>query len=137
MATTTNYTLLGRGLLPSGMPARTVVYDSGDDFELITSQDSVIGAIFNTTDDELEFKIGLTTRAGTRDGPTGMIEGRMYAFILLERSRMWCMTSQSRFPVFVQYVNNRSTTDETEGDLARRGPFIPATESLAVSLSYL
>ncbi len=109
------------------------VYDSGDAFELITSQDPVFGAIFNTTDDELDFKDRSDDKGPEPEGvTTGMIGGRTYAFVLLERigGVMVYDVTDPAAPVFVQYVNNRSTTDETVGDLAPEGvQFISSAQS--------
>ncbi len=111
----------------------SVAYDSGDDFELITSQDPVIGSIFNTTDDELDFKDRSDDKGPEPEGvTTGVIGGRTYAFILLERTggvMVYDVTNPTT-PEFVQYINNRSTTDETVGDLAPEGViFISSDES--------
>ncbi len=110
-----------------------LIYDSGDDFELITSQDPVIGAIFNTTDDELDFKDRSDDKGPEPEGvTTGVIGGRTYAFILLERvgGVMVYDVTDPTAPVFVQYINNRSTTDDSIGDLAPEGvAFISSSES--------
>ncbi|MEO1448001.1 MAG: choice-of-anchor I family protein, partial [Bacteroidota bacterium] len=109
-----------------------IVYDSGDDFELITSQDSAISAIFNANDD------GLTPKNRSDDkGPepeavvVGEINGLQYAFVALERvgGVMVYDVTDPMNPEFVQYVNNRSTTMET-GDLAPEGLFfIPSDQN--------
>ena len=110
-----------------------LVYDSGDDFELITSQDPVYGAIFNTTDDELDFKDRSDDKGPEPEAvTTGVIGGKTYAFVLLERigGVMVYDVTDPNTPEFVQYINNRSTTNEDLGDLAPEGVvFVPSAES--------
>jgi len=128
--------------------------DSGDDFERITAHLDRFGATgfalsesFNFNDDNDE-----SERDGRSDnkGPepegvvTGMIDGRTYAFVGLERvgGVMVYDVSNPRFPVFSHYFNNRdfdvSVDDIDDGDLPADaagdlGPeglaFIPAEES--------
>ncbi|RMG73010.1 MAG: alkaline phosphatase [Bacteroidetes bacterium] len=109
-----------------------LVYDSGDMLELITSQDPVFGAIFNANEDGIEPKNRSDDKGPEPEGvATGVINGRTYSFLALERigGVMVHDVTDPVNPVFVQYVNNRSTTTET-GDLAPEGLlFIPANES--------
>jgi hypothetical protein len=112
----------------------SLIFDSGDQFERITAADPIYGSIFNASN-----SIGTPTLKDRSDnkGPEpegvaiGTIEGKTYAFIALERTGgvMVYNVSNPAAPVFVQYINNRSTTAAT-GDLGAEGIFfIPAAES--------
>ena len=109
-----------------------LVYDSGDMLELITSQDPVFGAIFNANDDGIVPKNRSDDKGPEPEGvTTGVINGRTYSFLALERigGIMVHDVTDPANPVYVQYVNNRSTTSET-GDFAPEGLiFIPAEAS--------
>lgn len=110
-----------------------LVYDSGDDFERITSTNtySVIFNASNTT--------GAPTRKNRSDdkGPEpegvtiGTINGITYAFIALERIGgiiVYDITNPAS-PVYVSYVNNRSLT-ASGPDLGAEGlVFIPQSQS--------
>lgn len=110
-----------------------VVFDSGDDFERITS--AIHGQAFNNDEDENEGD----TRSDAK-GPEpesvviGEIDGRNYAFIGLERMggvMVYDVTNpyQSRF---VDYFYNRGTVEgaEVTGDLAPEGmAFVDAESS--------
>lgn len=111
-----------------------LVFDSGDQLERITAADPVFGAIFNSSN-----SIATPTLKDRSDnkGPEpegvaiGIIEGKVYAFIALERigGVMVYNITNPAAPVFVQYINSRSTSNST-GDLGAEGIFfIPANES--------
>jgi len=109
-----------------------LVYDSGNDLEQITAADPVFGAIFNTTDDENEFKDRSDDKGPEPEAVlTAEIDGGQYAFIALERigGIMVYNVTEPSAPEFLQYINTR-TVDEVGGDLAPEGlAFIPAQDS--------
>lgn len=110
-----------------------LVYDSGDDFERITSTNSY-SVIFNASN-----TTGAPTRKNRSDdkGPEpegvtiGTISGITYAFIGLERIGgiiVYDITNPAS-PVYVSYVNNRSLT-ASGPDLGAEGlVFIPQSQS--------
>ncbi|WP_051907855.1 choice-of-anchor I family protein [Flavimarina sp. Hel_I_48] len=102
------------------------VYDSADDFERFTLEDDVFGAIFNTTNDENEFK-----NRSDNKGPepealiVEEINGAFYAIVGLERIGGFMVydVTNPMAPVFEGYFNNRSTEpgEDITGDLAPEG----------------
>ena len=110
------------------------VYDSGADFERITASvfpthfnDDGAGPFDSRSDDKGPEPTGVTI---------GVIKGRTYAFIGLERigGVMIYDVTQPMAPRFVQYVNNRNFAGDpaagTAGDLGPEGlVFIPAHQS--------
>lgn len=110
-----------------------LVFDSGDDFERITSTNSY-SLIFNASN-----TIGTPTRKNRSDdkGPEpegvaiGTINGVTYAFIALERIggvMVYDITNPAS-PVYVTYVNNRSLISSGP-DLGAEGLlFIPQSQS--------
>lgn len=109
-----------------------LLFDSGNDLEQITAADPVFGALFNTTDDENNFKNRSDDKGPEPEAvTTAEIDGKHYAFIALERigGVMVYDVSAPESPVFLQYINTR-TVDELGGDLAPEGlSFIPAFSS--------
>ncbi len=110
-----------------------VVYDSGDDFERITA--SIFGPLFNNNNDENEGD----TRSDAK-GPEpealalGMIDGRQYAFVGLERmGGVMAYDITNPYNVqFVSYFINRGVAEGADitGDLAPEGmSFISAMDS--------
>ena len=113
-----------------------LVYDSGDDFERITAQ--LIPENFNSNNDENDsFDSRSDDKGPEPEGVvTGVIDGRTYAFIGLERvgGIMVYDISNPTTPSFVQYINNRDFSGDPEagtaGDLAPEGlTFISAEDS--------
>ncbi|MCG8328189.1 MAG: choice-of-anchor I family protein [Chitinophagales bacterium] len=109
-----------------------LVYDSGNDLEQITAADPVFGALFNSDNEENDFK----NRSGDK-GPepetviTAEIDGSQFAFISLERigGVMVYNVTDPTAPQYVQYINTR-TVDALGGDLSPEGlNFIPAEDS--------
>lgn len=110
-----------------------LVFDSGDDFERITSTNSY-SLIFNASN-----TTGTPTRKNRSDdkGPEpegvaiGTINGVTYAFIALERIggvMVYDITNPAS-PVYVTYVNNRSLSSSGP-DLGAEGLlFIPQSQS--------
>lgn len=88
-----------------------LVWDSGDDMETILSKHPVYGAIFNASNANNSLKNRSDDKGPEPEGvTTGEINGRMYAFIALERIG-GCMVydvTNPASPVFVDYKNTRS-----------------------------
>ncbi|MEM6370011.1 MAG: choice-of-anchor I family protein [Myxococcota bacterium] len=119
----------------SGLP----VYDSGNEFELITA--NRLGEVgFNATNDENGFDARSDDKGPEPEGVAlGVIEGRTYAFIGLERvgGVMIYDVTTPESAHFVQYLNERdfqadqaSVENGTAGDLGPEGvEFVPAMDS--------
>lgn len=118
-----------------------LVYDSGNDFERITAQR--LGANFNASNDDNEGDDRSDDKGPEAEAVSlGVINGRTYAFIGLERvgGVMVYDISEPEFARFVQYINNRDFSADVQnpddsynpaaGDL---GPesivFVPAADS--------
>ncbi|MDI9242924.1 choice-of-anchor I family protein [Fusibacillus kribbianus] len=118
------YEVTGNGL--------ELVYDSGSGFEEITAE--VLPEYFNTSND----KITLDNRSGKK-GPepesvvTGNVNGRIFAFIALERIggvMVYDITDPGN-TVFVNYINSREFAAEIQGDVSPEGLcFIPAQSNV-------
>lgn len=111
----------------------TMVYDSGDQLESIVMQDPTWGPLFNSTDDELELMNRSDDKGPEPEGViTGVIGGKTYAFVILERmsGAVAYDVSNPMEPQFIQYLNNRNEVDGEMGDLAPEGIlFIEAADS--------
>lgn len=87
-----------------------LVYDSGNDFELITAQHPEFSAIFNASNSNNTFKNRSDDKGPEPEGILIQeINGSIYAFTALERIgglMVYNVTDPSN-PVFVDYVNNR------------------------------
>ncbi|MBV6428809.1 MAG: hypothetical protein KIPDCIKN_03346 [Haliscomenobacter sp.] len=109
-----------------------LVFDSGDQFERITSADATYGPIFNASNDNLNRKNRSDNKGPEPEGvATALINGAHYAFISLERigGVMVYNISNPQAPYFVQYLNNRGVAQET-GDLGPEGIiFLSAEDS--------
>ena len=106
------------------------VYDSGSQFERITSYDSP--ANFNASNNNSTLDDRSDNKGPEPEGvAVGEIDGRTYAFIGLERIgglMMYDVTDPSA-PFFVDYLNNRNFAAGT-GDLGPEGVhFIAANDS--------
>ncbi|MDX1906305.1 MAG: choice-of-anchor I family protein [Bacteroidia bacterium] len=126
------YAFGGRSFSIWNATAGTLVYDSGDQMELITSQDPVYGAIFNASNTNITKKNRSDDKGPEPEGVAiGVIGNNTYAFVALERIggvMIYNVTNPTQ-PRFVQYINNRSVTTAT-GDRGAEGVlFIPASES--------
>ncbi|MDP2388423.1 MAG: choice-of-anchor I family protein [Bacteroidota bacterium] len=108
--------------------AATLIYDSGDDFERITSTHLTYSSMFNASNGS-----GITKKDRSDDkGPepegvaTGSINGHEYAFIALERigGVMIYDITNPLLPAYVGYANNRGPDRGAEGII-----FIPSSES--------
>ena len=103
-----------------------LVYDSGNDFEVITAADPVYGPIFNASNSNNNPKNRSDNKGPEPEGVTiASIQGEDYAFILLERigGMMIYNISDPANPVFLQYENNRDATPggDEMGDLGPEG----------------
>jgi hypothetical protein len=99
----------------------TLVYDSGDDLEQITSKDPTYGAMFNCSNNNITKKDRSDDKGPEPEGVVvATVAGVPYAFVSMERvgGLMVFNISNPAAPQFVQYVNNRGLTGLT-GD---RGP---------------
>ncbi len=89
----------------------TLVWDSGDDFEMITSKHPVYAPIFNASNANNNFKDRSDDKGPEPEGVTiATINGKVYAFVALERIG-GCMVydvSDPTAPVFVDYKNSRT-----------------------------
>ena len=100
-----------------------LVYDSGSDFERITSRDSEFGGLFNANNTSNGIKNRSDNKGPEPEGITiSQISGRFYAFITLERigGVMTYDVTNPESPIFVDYDNSR-TIDGVGGDLGPEG----------------
>lgn len=112
-----------------------LVWDSGDQFELITAM--TFPDQFNASNDNNSFDNRSDDKGPEPEGVAlGEIDGATYAFIGLERigGIMIYDVSNPTAPVFQDYVNNRDFTADPEspeaGDLGPEGlVFIPGGDS--------
>jgi DNA-binding beta-propeller fold protein YncE len=113
----------------------TLVFDSGNDFEVITANDPTYGAIFNASNSNNNFKNRSDNKGPEPEGVLVQeINGEQYAFILLERigGVMVYNISDPINPIFLQYLNSRDAVvgGDEMGDLGPEGLiYVPFTES--------
>jgi Ca2+-binding RTX toxin-like protein len=116
--------------------AGNLVFDSGDDFERITAE--LLPDNFNSDNDENDsFDSRSDAKGPEPEGVvTGVVDGRTYAFIGLERigGIMVYDVTDPVSPSFVQYINTRDFEGNAEagtaGDLGPEGlVFIAAEDS--------
>ncbi|WP_256013954.1 choice-of-anchor I family protein [Desertivirga xinjiangensis] len=92
---------------------KTIVYDSKDDFELITSQHPLFAGLFNSDSESNGLKNRSRSKGPEPEGLTvATIQGNTYAFVGLERIggvMVYNITDPANVK-FVDYKNNRSTT---------------------------
>ncbi len=89
-----------------------LVYDSGNDFEVITAADPNLGGIFNASNDNNNFKNRSDNKGPEPEGIiVKQIGDQFYAFVLLERigGMMVYNITDPVNPVYLQYVNSRGT----------------------------
>jgi hypothetical protein len=89
-----------------------LMYDSGNDFEQITNADATFGGLFNTDNESNAKKNRSDNKGPEPEGVTiGTINDTTYAFITLERMGgvMVYDVTNPIAPVFVQYINSRTT----------------------------
>jgi len=112
-----------------------LVYDSGNDFEVITANDPTYSSIFNASNSNNSFKNRSDNKGPEPEGVLVQeINGEQYAFILLERigGVMVYNISDPVHPVFLQYLNNRDAIagGDEAGDLGPEGlVYVPFEDS--------
>ncbi|WP_299366351.1 choice-of-anchor I family protein [Winogradskyella sp.] len=112
-----------------------LIYDSGNDFEVITAADATYGGIFNASNSNNSFKNRSDNKGPEPEGViVEEIEGSYYAFILLERvgGVMIYDVTDPAAPVFLQYLNSRGAVPSAtaSGDLGPEGiVFVDADDS--------
>jgi len=110
------------------------VYDSGDDFEMITSSHPTYSTLFNASNTS---GAAVSKNRSDDKGPepegitTAMINGHSYAFISLERigGVMSYNVDDPNNPVFASYFNNRTFASNGPDRGAEGMVFIPAADS--------
>ncbi|MFC0603916.1 choice-of-anchor I family protein [Winogradskyella pulchriflava] len=103
-----------------------IVFDSGNDFEVITAAHPTYGAIFNASNENNSFKNRSDNKGPEPEGVlVKEIDGSYFAFVLLERvgGVMIYDVSVPSAPVFLQYLNNRDAIagGSEGGDLGPEG----------------
>lgn len=102
----------------------TRVWDSGGDFERIVANDPTYRALFNASNNSNIAKSRSDNKGPEPEGIlTATIDGRVYAFIGLERvgGVMIYDVTNPRAPQFVDWKNNRTTGPDAGGDLGPEG----------------
>jgi YVTN family beta-propeller protein len=117
----------------------SLVYDSANEFEQITAAayPDYFNANYDDDDNVFEFDARSDDKGPEPEGvTTGVVDGRTYAFIGLERigGVMVYDVTDPNAPAFVQYINTANFTgsivDGSAGDVSPEGLiFIPAGES--------
>lgn len=110
------------------------VFDSGDDFEMITSSHPTYSTLFNASNSS---GAAVSKNRSDDKGPepegvsTAMINGHQYAFISLERigGVMSYNIDDPMNPVFASYFNNRDFASNGPDRGAEGMVFIPAADS--------
>jgi len=124
----------GRSFSVWNTASNTLVYDSGKDFETITSQR--YGDQFNQNNDEDKAEDRSDNKGPEPEGlVVGKIGEEYYAFIGLERMggiMVYEVTNPTR-PTFIEYVNNRilgkDPSTEDAGDMGPEGITFVASEN--------
>ncbi|PSR55849.1 hypothetical protein AHMF7605_21275 [Adhaeribacter arboris] len=118
---------------------KTLVYDSKDDFEFITSTDPRVAPIFNADNEENDFKGRSRAKGPEPEGVTvATIKDKTYAFITLERIggvMVYDVTDPQQVK-FVDYKNNRSLT-EFAGDHGPEGIIYIAAQNSPDKKNYV
>jgi hypothetical protein len=102
------------------------VYDSDDDFERFTAE--AYPEVFNASNSNNVFDYRSDNKGPEPEGAElGVIDGRTYAFIGLERigGVMVYDVSDPAAPAFIQYINNRDFTKDPEDETAEAGDLGP------------
>ena len=126
------YCLGARSFSIFNADTKAIVFDSGDDFEMYTSTDASISALFNSDSEENELKGRSRAKGPEPEGVTvAQIQDRTFAFIGLERIggvMVYDITDPNDVK-FTDYKNSRSLT-AYEGDHGPEGiTYISETNS--------
>ncbi len=118
---------------------KQLVYDSGDDFEMITSTDPAVSPIFNADNESNAFKNRSRAKGPEPEGVTvATIDGKVYAFIGLERVggvMVYDITNPAS-PTFVDYKNSRSLLTYS-GDQGPEGIIFIAAQNSPNGKTYI
>ena len=119
-----------------------LVYDSGNDFEVITAADPVYGGIFNASNSNNNFKNRSDNKGPEPEGViVREIDGSFYAFVLLERigGFMTYDVTDPNNPVFLDYNNSRGSVPgaDESGDLAPEGIVFVSAENSPTGIAHL
>ena len=120
----------------------TLVFDSAHDFEVITANHPIYGAIFNASNSNNNLKNRSDNKGPEPEGVlVKEIEGQFYAFVLLERigGVMIYNITDPTTPQFLQYLNNRDVTPggDEMGDLGPEGLAFVSAEESATGTAYI
>jgi len=111
---------------------KTLVYDSGDDFEMYTSTEPSIMSLFNSDHENNSLKSRSRAKGPEPEGITiARLSGKTYAFISLERIggvMVYDITDPTNVK-FVDYKNSRSTSIYTGDHGAETLTFISPNDS--------
>jgi hypothetical protein len=118
------------------------VFDSGNDFEVITAADPVYGGIFNASNSNNNFKNRSDNKGPEPEGVVvAEIGTSFYAFVLLERigGFMTYDITDPNNPVFIEYNNSRGAVpgDDESGDLAPEGVVYVSAEQSPTGIAHL
>jgi hypothetical protein len=105
------YCLGSRSFSIFNTATKSIVYDSGDDFEMITA--SLMPTLFNADHEDNVKKVRSRAKGPEPEGvTTAVIGGETFAFISLERigGVMVYNITNPNTPTFVDYKNSRSTS---------------------------
>lgn len=109
-----------------------LVWDSGEDFELITSKHPTLSAIFNASNANNTFKNRSDDKGPEPEGVVvADIAGRKYAFVALERiggCMLYDVTDPAN-PVFLDYKNTRNLVSYGGDNGAEGIVFVSAANS--------
>ena len=93
--------------------SKSIVFDSGDDFEMITAADEQFSSLFNSDHEENKAKGRSRSKGPEPEGViVAEIQNKTFVFIALERigGIMVYEVTNPENPVFVDYKNTRSTS---------------------------
>ena len=119
--------------------SQSMVYDSGDDFEMITSSSNEFGGLFNSDHEDNSFKSRSRAKGPEPEGvAVATLSDRTYAFVSLERigGVMVYDVTNPIAPEFDSYVNNRSVT-AYDGDHGPETMVFITAENSPTENSYL
>lgn len=126
------YTVGSRSFTIFDASTKAKVFESRDQFELITAQHPTYGGLFNADNENNNFKSRSRAKGPEPEGLVlADIWGRTFAFIGLERTggvMVYDVTNPTS-PVYQDYINTRSL-NTVGGDLAPEGLiYLPANSS--------